>query len=156
MLHISHHFSHLNAVIGYTDLMLMDYDSLSKNHREFLEIIKSSGKLLLTLISDILDVSKIEAGQMRLEHRTFSLRETLRSVAYNAKGLLSRKGKGKIGLIGPTDDFLAGQSRDIGDFVIGDQARVQQVLNNVSSPWLLGKYQCCGRGQFSYFPFTRR
>ena len=86
----------MNAVIGYTDLMLMDHASLSKNHREFLEIIKTSGKQLLTLISDILDVSKIEAGQMRIERKTFSLRSTLRTVTCNAKGLLSRKGKGKI------------------------------------------------------------
>eukprot|EP00977_Amphora_coffeiformis_P013329 scaffold3471_cov175-Amphora_coffeaeformis.AAC.3 len=124
----------------------MDYDLLSQNHREFLGIIKSSGKLLLTLISDILDVSKIEAGQMRLEHKAFSLRGILRTVSYNAKGLLSRKGEGKIKLIGPEDGILTGQTDGIGDFVMGDQSRVQQVLNNVSSSvGFFLKRQLCAR-----------
>ena len=50
----------MNAIIGYVELM--QQDKVSTEHREYLETLKDSGKLLLNLINDILDVSKIDAG----------------------------------------------------------------------------------------------
>lgn len=121
------------AVLGYTDLMLCDRDTLSKNHREYLEIIKSSGDLLLTLINDILDVTKIEAGQMRLDNEAFSIGETIRTVSCNAKGLLSRKKDDNITLNGPSDLSSLKEAHGLEDFIMGDSARLQQVLNNLLS-----------------------
>jgi signal transduction histidine kinase/CheY-like chemotaxis protein len=58
----------LNAIIGYSDMLLMNtYGDLNEKQHDRLTRVNSSGKHLLTLINDVLDLSKIEAGQMRLE-----------------------------------------------------------------------------------------
>jgi PAS domain S-box-containing protein len=55
----------MNAVMGYADLLALALDN--NTHKEYVESIKSSGRSLLTLINDILDLSKIEAGKLELE-----------------------------------------------------------------------------------------
>jgi CheY-like chemotaxis protein len=60
----------LNAVLGLNALMLDS--ALSPAQRQHAELIRSSGQILLALINDVLDVSRIEAGAMTLEHRPFS------------------------------------------------------------------------------------
>src|SRR6185436_4946516 len=77
----------INAVTGMASLLL-DTD-LSREQREYARTIKASADRLLTLVNDILDLSKIEAGKMRLEMSDFSLDKLLRSatevVSYKAK-----------------------------------------------------------------------
>jgi GAF domain-containing protein len=64
----------LNAIIGFSEVMLTDmFGQLNPKQREYQEDVLSSGQHLLTLINDILDLSKIEAGRMELEVTTFSL-----------------------------------------------------------------------------------
>lgn len=61
----------MNAILGFTDLL---YDTIIKpNERKYLEAIKSSGKSLMTLIDDILDLSKIEAGMLKIQPGPVSL-----------------------------------------------------------------------------------
>ena len=106
--------------------MLMECEELTPSHSEYLEVIKNSGKLLMALINDILDLSKIEAGQMCVQSDAFSLKRILGDVSSNAKGLLSvsREDAKEITLIGPSNDLA-----DVCDGVFGDSARIQQVLN---------------------------
>jgi len=77
----------LNAVIGFTDLLL-DED-LTEKQRDYLETIRSSSDSLLTIIDNILDLSKIEAGMVELEckkvYLSFCLDEAVRQVEATAK-----------------------------------------------------------------------
>ncbi len=68
----------LNAIIGFSEFMLKaDSEGLSKNHIEYLERIYSAGQHLLSLINDILDLSRIEAGKMELFSESIDLPGTL-------------------------------------------------------------------------------
>ena len=66
----------LNGILGYTDLLLgrPDHDPEDRRH---LELIRVSGEALLTVVNDVLDVSKIEAGQLKLDPIPFSVRALL-------------------------------------------------------------------------------
>jgi len=64
----------LNAIIGFSEVLLQRmFGELNEQQADYLEDVKSSGQHLLTLINDILDLSKIEAGRMELEAAPFSL-----------------------------------------------------------------------------------
>ena len=62
----------MNAILGFTELLMEQEEDPRKS--EWLGVVSNSGKLLLNLINDILDISKIEAGKLSLEARPFSLR----------------------------------------------------------------------------------
>lgn len=113
----------MNAIIGYVDLMLKD--TVSVEHRDYLETLKDSGKLLLNLINDILDVSKIEAGQLVIEQTPTSLSEILESKEIWVKNLISKTGN-EIKIEKDIDDSIA-------DEVYLDSSRLQQILNNLLS-----------------------
>ena len=63
----------LNAVIGMTELVLGG--PLPPQQREYLAIVKDSGEMLLSLIDEILDLSRIEAGKLNLAPETFNLKK---------------------------------------------------------------------------------
>jgi len=68
----------LNAIIGFSDVLLQRmFGDISEKQADYLQDIQSSGKHLLSLINDILDLSKIEAGRMELELSEFSLPDAL-------------------------------------------------------------------------------
>jgi PAS domain S-box-containing protein len=70
----------MNAILGYAQLMLRD-PSLSRDAKENLRIIGRSGEHLLTLINDVLDMSKIEAGRIEINPATFNLPRLLNDLA---------------------------------------------------------------------------
>jgi len=80
----------MNAVLGFTNLLLKK--NLEADSRSYAESIRQSGDNLLTIINDILDISKIEAGMMRIESTAFSVRELLHSVETMFKEKASQKG----------------------------------------------------------------
>jgi CheY-like chemotaxis protein len=155
----------MNAVIGFTDLMLSEMDEeddvtkkISRSHfprppddhsREYLETIKSSGRMLLTLINDILDISKIESGQLKLEKKPFSLSETLKTVECNALGIISRTERpivfrtpsqtvssshqSQCANVQDTLQYRPMAIQGVKDTIVGDSNRLQQILNNLLS-----------------------
>lgn len=111
----------LNAIIGATGL-LKD-TSLDERQREYVEMARLSGGVLLDLINDILDFSKIEAGRLDLERQAFNLRvcieESLDLVANRAqeKGL----------------ELAYSYAPELPTYFIGDTARIRQILVNLLS-----------------------
>jgi CheY-like chemotaxis protein/HPt (histidine-containing phosphotransfer) domain-containing protein len=70
----------MNAVLGYTDVLRRGLDETVHDRQEYLETIHSSGEHLLTLINDILDLSKVESGRMELELQRCSPHKLIRQV----------------------------------------------------------------------------
>jgi signal transduction histidine kinase/CheY-like chemotaxis protein len=109
----------MNGVIGMTGLLL-DSD-LTKQQREFVEIIRVSGESLLTIINDILDFSKVEAGNLELERYAFDLRECVESSLDIISIPASKKGLEILHTYGP----------DVPHGIMGDPTRLRQVLINL-------------------------
>jgi PAS domain S-box-containing protein len=109
----------MNAIVGMTELSLST--DLTAEQREYLGTIKSAVDSLLTLINDILDLSKIEAGRLEFERLAFSLsdvvEDTVRTLAVKA----AEKG---LDLVYAIDD-------DVPDGVMGDPGRLRQILFNL-------------------------
>ena len=83
----------LNAILGFTDLLRRGVDRGDEaERRDFLETVHHSGEHLLTLINDILDLSKIEAGQMEYEHIRFSPHQIIAEVMSVMRARAQQKG----------------------------------------------------------------
>jgi len=113
----------LNAVIGFSEVLIERmFGDVNPKQEEYLNDILSSGKHLLSLINDILDLSKIEAGRMELETQPFDLPSALD----NALTLIrERAARHSIGLKVHVDPR-------IGE-VVADERKVKQVLLNLLS-----------------------
>ena len=109
----------LNGVIGMAGLMM--HTDLSVEQADYARTIRSSGDALLTIINDILDYSKIEAGKIELEEQPFNLR----SCVEEALDLLVPKADAK-GL-----ELLFEAPLDMPTGVIGDITRLRQILINL-------------------------
>jgi signal transduction histidine kinase len=82
----------LNAILGYTELILDEiYGEVPPRIREVIERLEKNGSHLLRLINDVLDISKIEAGQLELSLETYSLQETVHTVVTSLEPLAAEK-----------------------------------------------------------------
>lgn len=81
----------MNSVLGLTELILEETSSLSSKTKERLEIVYRSGKRLMNLINDILDLSKIEAGKMELKNDEVLLEDIIFDVEVSIKPLVIKK-----------------------------------------------------------------
>jgi len=111
----------LNAVIGLSNILLME-EYLPKQ-LENLKALKYSGEHLLKLISDILDLNKIESNEIQFEEREFILSELLQSVKYNFNVIANEK---KI-------DFRIEKDLEVPNILVGDSLKLSQVLKNLLS-----------------------
>ena len=111
----------MNSIIGIYNVL--SQTELTNEQREFLEIINISSVNLLTIINDILDLSKIEAGQLKLDQKPFLLQEEIHQVIK----LLSIKAKGK-GI-----ELFSKIQSTVPACVIGDPVRVKQILINLAN-----------------------
>ncbi len=109
----------MNAIIGMADIL--SNTELTKDQREYIQILKKSGEGLLDLISNILDISKIEAGHLELETANFKLDELLEKVC---EMMAVRADSKKLKLVHSIDP-------DVSKYLIGDQVRLRQVLINL-------------------------
>jgi signal transduction histidine kinase len=109
----------MNGLLGMTQLLEMT--ELTEEQREYVAALKLSGKNLLSLISDILDLSKIEAGKIIVELSEFVLKQCINDVILMQKSVIFGKGL-KLGVEVPGD---------IPHILIGDQLRVKQILLNL-------------------------
>lgn len=111
----------INAIIGMTHLL---YDTNpNKKQVEYLSAINYSADLLLNLVSDVLDISKIEAGEMKLSEQTFSLKDLINSTLQTFR--LRLQGK-DVKLVFDFDDEIVND-------VIGDSTFLTQILMNLLS-----------------------
>jgi PAS domain S-box-containing protein len=109
----------INGVIGFAKLLR---DSpLTAEQRSFVDMISSSGQTLETLISDILDLSKIEAGKIEIEHAPFSLRDCLDEI-----GALFGPRAREAGLTIHTEI-----APGLPALVNSDHGRIRQILSNL-------------------------
>src|SRR5207302_4706859 len=82
----------LNAILGYTELILDNiYGEVSAKIHDVLERIEKSGRHLLGLINDVLDLSKIEAGQVTLFLNAYSIKEVVQNVVTAMQPLAAEK-----------------------------------------------------------------
>lgn len=109
----------MNSIIGFTDLLLKT--NINKEQKEYLTTIYKSSKNLLTIINDVLDLSKIEAGSLELHTEEFNLENTVNDVITMLTPQAIQKSL-KVSL---------NISKEIPTFIIQDALRLQQVLTNL-------------------------
>ncbi len=111
----------LNGLMGYSNLL--DETPLDDRQRDFVSIIRASGKSLLTVLNDILDFSKIEAGKLVIEREVFQIARCLRETC-ELFGLAAEAN-------GTTLNWQVEDS--LPAYVLGDSSRLRQVLSNLIS-----------------------
>ena len=111
----------LNGMLGMVELLLTE--RLTLRQRQYAELADTSAKSLLSLINDLLDIGKIEAGQLDIESVPFNLDDLL-----NELGNLYRLRAREKGLT-----FSTRQSPNVPSHLIGDPDRLRQILNNLLS-----------------------
>ncbi len=111
----------MNAILGFTDIMRRGIATVESQRREYLNTIHASGQHLLTLINDILDISKIEAGGLELEITPCSPHKLLSEVVSIMKGRAEDK-----------DIYLRFRSEGgLPETILTDPTRVRQLVTNL-------------------------
>ncbi|CAH0996499.1 Sensor histidine kinase RcsC [Emticicia aquatica] len=110
----------LNAIIGFTEILAQS--NLDKLQSEFLSNIQVAGDNLLLIVNDILDLSKIECGQLEIESHPFNLRSTLKHV-YDLLRVKAEKNNLEFNL------FL---DANMPEYVNGDKGRINQIIMNLA------------------------
>jgi signal transduction histidine kinase len=113
----------LNAILGFSQVLKKNlFGELNEKQEEYVEDILSSGNHLLSLINDVLDLSKVEAGQIELEVAPFSLRE-----AVERGVVMIRERASKSGVA------VAAEVEPAAHVVTADERRIRQILFNLLS-----------------------
>ena len=112
----------MNAILGYAQMLKID-DNLNQHHKESLEIINRSGEMLLSLINDILDLSKIESGIMKIEENIYDFCMMLSEIKNMFSYRISKKGI----------NFNINIQDDFPRFLYGDKQKIKQVIANLMS-----------------------
>lgn len=108
----------MNAILGFAELL--DRELSDSKHRRFLSAISSSGRTLLSLINDILDLSKIEAGKLEIHHEPMSIHQVIREV----ENIFSQKAAEK------SLEIRSEVTSAVPDTILFDEVRLRQILFN--------------------------
>jgi len=111
----------MNGIIGLTDLLATS--NLDSQQKEYIDLVRSSAAALLTVINDILDHSKIEAGKLLIESYEFDLHRLIRELSFSFSHSAHQKSL----------EFHAIVSPELPPLVQGDANRLRQVLSNFLS-----------------------
>ena len=109
----------INGILGMAQLL--GHTSLSDEQQEYIDLLQSSGDLLMRVVNDVLDFSKIEAGKLDIEHIPFGLRDTV-SGTLSTLGLRARE-KGL--------QLRHQVMEEVPEQLVGDPGRLQQILFNL-------------------------
>ncbi|MDB5146138.1 MAG: response regulator [Mucilaginibacter sp.] len=123
----------LNSILGFTNLLKRR--KIDPDAGEFVGSIQKAGENLLAIINDILDLSKIEAGMMRIVHSPFSVRGLVDSIETLFNERMKEKGL----------TFSSKIAADVPDTLIGDATRLTQILVNLIGNALKFSEQGCIR-----------
>jgi signal transduction histidine kinase len=113
----------MNAILGFSDILQSSNLDNSENY-EYLEQIKNSGENLLNIINDIVDVSKIESGQLQIKKEHFELDKLIENIEYTIKTLIKTKNKAI------TFSIINNPEQKV-QKIFADPFRIEQVLLNL-------------------------
>ena len=113
----------LNSIIGFTGIILQEIvGPLNDEQKKQLNMVRGSSRHLLSLINDILDISKIEAGQLQIANESYNLKKTVEKAVESARPLADKKGLELTCSISPEIENIT-----------GDRRRLEQILLNLLS-----------------------
>lgn len=122
----------LNSIIGFTSIVLQGLPGpLNAEQAKQLGMVRNSARHLLELINDVLDLSKIEAGQLEVRQAPFDLSTSIQGVTDSIRPLIEKKGLALV--LDPLPDMPA---------MVGDRRRIEQILLNLLSNAI--KFTDCG------------
>ena len=110
----------MNAIIGFTEIL--GNQVTDEKHQYYLKAIESSGKTLLTLINDILDLSKVEAGKLELQYAPFNPGDLIEDITQMFSRKVDKKGI----------DLTVDIAPDLPGAILLDESRLRQVLINLT------------------------
>jgi signal transduction histidine kinase len=111
----------LNSIIGFTGTVLKGLAGpVSAEQTKQLGMVRSSSRHLLALINDVLDLSKIEAGQLKVRAEPFDLRASLEQATASVKVLADKKGLALTAVVAP----------EVSE-IVSDRRRVEQIILNL-------------------------
>jgi len=113
----------LNSIIGFTGIILNELAGpLNLEQKKQLKMVKGSSHHLLNLINDVLDISKIEAGEVEITKEAFSMPQVIDQVVESLRPLAEQKGLTLLAQIAPEVDVL-----------VSDERRIRQILINLAN-----------------------
>lgn len=134
----------LNSIIGYSEVLLDGIDGeLTEDAQMDVEDIYESGKHLLALINDILDLAKIEAGQMKMDYKALGIHNLMEGIIHSSQVMVKNK---PVELAMTIDDQLDGVQ------IYADGVRIRQIMNNLLSN--AAKFTAEGHIKVSITPYA--
>ena len=109
----------MNGIIGMTNILLRT--ELSEKQRSYLDMVKSSSEMLLKIINNILDISKVESGKMEVEEVAFNLRNVINLMAKSFE--VASKNKDVL--------FFSQIDKEIPEMIGGDVVKLEQIIINL-------------------------